>query len=212
MFEEDANQLSRRSFFAVTLSATLSKLFIAPSTPVAVLAIPVGVNTAEVERIRRLCGTPLQWFEPVRTLMWTELPTTEGDAPRLMIWTPETPGEHAEADRFFGAATWRSWSSDVDLSNLLRGSNKWLIRLRLIGGLCLFAAWGEADMPASADDIDLTPDPANAAVVSAAQARTLIALLNSEWSIEPDNWMYFEPVQPEQALADPRWNLLRATE
>ena len=211
MFAEFAAVLSRRAFITVTVSSMLAKFF-CPEDEDDPPSSVTGVAPHEVDRLRRLCSTPHQWHEPKRTLIWAELPAEEGGQPKVMFWTPETPEEHAEADRFFAAGTYCGWANEAELDARLACSPTWAVRMRLIGGRQLFVAGGPqvGEVGAAVDELPLHPEPAEAAVVSAARAREIILGLHEEWNIEPGELLALEPVLPTELRDDPLLLLLKA--
>jgi hypothetical protein len=212
MFDELAAAVTRRAFITMTVSSMLAKFFCPPEEVAAADPPEVpGVAPHEVARLRRLCSTPHQWHEPKRTLLWTELPGEEGGTPKVMIWTPETPEEHAEADRFYRAGTYTSWASEAELDTRLGGSAEWAVRMRLLGGRQLFVAGGSevSELGAAVDEVPLDPDPSQAVVMSAARAKEVILGLHEEWGIEPGELLALEPVLSSQVRDDPWLLLLR---
>ncbi len=208
MLDEQKELMSRRAYLTLTASSLLAKVFVDAEQPQPAYAIPKGVGPHEMSRIRLLCSTPLEWVEPQRTLLWAELPTADSEDPKVMFWTPETADEHAEADRFVRAAKWRSWRSEGELRSLLSQAPQWAVRLRLIGGRYLFvsdeAAAAETGGPI--DELNLTTDSSEAAIVTAARARELVLGLPEEWGLgDDDDMLYFEPVTPKQLTNDLRW-------
>ncbi|AGA29140.1 HEAT repeat domain-containing protein [Singulisphaera acidiphila] len=159
------------------------------------------MSEREKDRVRRSI-TPPVWSEDRSVLVWTER-QGDGDDIRAMMWRPEDAEERAEAERFFQAATYRSWHTEDDLREILKASDSWLIRLNMFGVL-KFLTVNQEDVlfGPDIDEIEVFADvPAQAATFTAEQTRAFIPRLAQEW-LQDDQDFYFEPIRPAEATRD----------
>jgi hypothetical protein len=120
---------------------------------------------------------------------------------RIMAWDPEGDAEKAEADRFFEAANWQSWTSMADLQRLLRRKGPWLIRWNMLGRYEFLTTKDEHLVfePPNNDFFLFHSDPDMGVQVTSEEALHLIPRLTKEIG----GWI-FEPVKLEQAMNDLR--------
>lgn len=166
--------------------------------------------------LRRMKGMPMA--RSGGTFVWVEF--DDDDTPHVMQQHPETPMEWADCEELFDLSNnWKGWNTPAELNGMLRGADRFLIRLSLGGALFLFVTPVILEKVLSAkklgaDWIDegdfFTSKPEEAAIVTRAEALTVILALMKAPS-EPDEQLYFEPVVPEKALIDFRLLRLRTS-
>jgi hypothetical protein len=207
--------LPRRSFL-VSLGSVFLGVFRMPAAPGGEGAVatraeapPVDPETGRIAgRIRRLVGRPVKGRKG-HSLAWTERWEEDGEL-HVMRWTPETPEEVAEAERFYRIARWRSWNTTDDLKKLLTDPGPWLIRYNLGEVFNWVNTVNEAEIYDDPDALFLTNDPAAAARMSAATVMKMMPRLMSAFGNNPEEgWIYFEPVKPEWAAENLRDRLLK---
>jgi hypothetical protein len=118
-----------------------------------------------------------------------------------MAWDPDTNAEQAEAERFYEAAHWKSWTTPADLQRLLRPKGLWLIRWNLLGRYEFLTTKDEHLVfgPGDGDFFLFHSEPSKAVQVTSEEALHLIPRLMKDFG----GWI-FEPVKPEQAMNDLR--------
>jgi hypothetical protein len=133
-------------------------------------------------------------------LVWVEEELKSREL-RIMAWDPEGEAEKAEAERFFEATHWRSWTTTADLRRLLLPQGPRLIRWNLLGRYEFLTCKDEHVMfaPGNDDFILFESDPRKGVQVTTEEALHFIPRLTKEIG----GWI-FEPVKPEQAMNDLR--------
>jgi hypothetical protein len=192
---------SRRSFLVAMGSTILGSFFLpAPASVVgSVLTIADAASDNSAGRVRRLLLWPI-WSEDKSTLVWFEK-VEDCAKPQVMVWTPKTGEEWAEARRFYAAATWRRWTTLEELGQLLQQPGPWLIRRNfqeLYGFLC------PTEKPKEIiSKIDkewrFTSDPAEAIRMTSDEVLALIPYLTANGYCKyAGQEAYLEPVKPEE--------------
>lgn len=135
-----------------------------------------------------------------KTLVWLEVDS------RVETWTPETPEELAEAERFYRACHSRSWNTLDELRSMPQLPGRWLIAWRMGGTTMYINTLDEAILFALPDSPEsempmFATDPAEAAVMTHGHAIDLIPRLMVKLDIkEGDDDVYLEPVSLEAAV------------
>jgi hypothetical protein len=209
--------LSRRSFLVAMGSAFLGT-FVMPAPADAPEDLPTAPPEDPAQtltggsrgdpppltgQLRRVVGRPVK-SQNGKTLAWMETFESDG-AVHVMVWTPETPAEWAEANRFFEAARWRSWKTREELHAILGAPGPWLIRYNLNETYNFITSTDESFLFGPGEDNRIfTNDPAEGVRVSSEVALDLIPKLMNAYGNWDDGAIYLEPVRPEEALKNLR--------
>jgi hypothetical protein len=197
--------LSRRSFLIAMGSAILGTFAMPepPDTPADLpTEAPADPTAVLAGKLRRVIGRPVK-SQNGQTLAWMEKFESDG-AVHVMVWTPETPEEWAEATRFYEAARWRSWHTRDDLRTLLSAPGPWLIRYNLNEVYNFVTTTDETFLFGPGDEVIFSNDPAKGVHVSSEVALALIPKLMDVYGNWDDGHIYFEPVRPEEAMRNLR--------
>lgn len=152
------------------------------------------------EQVRRVFGLP-SWNDGHTFLLWVEETDDEEMVP--MMWVVDTPEEKAEAERFYKAATWRSWRTVEELKELLKADGPWLVRWNF-GGRLRFVNSSDRKLLFETDGYaELTSEPSNAATMSSGDALEIILRMTEMVEgLGAGTAIYYEPVRPIDALKD----------
>jgi hypothetical protein len=152
------------------------------------------------EAIRWLLVEPVRVGRAPNALIWVEEDFGTREL-RVMAWDPVGLAEIAEAQRFYQAAHWKSWTTVDDLQRLLRAKGPWLIRWNLLGRYEFLTSKDEQVLfgPGNSDFLLFHSDPGKGVQVTAEEALALIPRLMQEYG-----GYIFEPVKPAYATKDLR--------
>jgi hypothetical protein len=154
------------------------------------------------DRVRRLIIPP-SWDEERNSMVYC---IGSGDESETRIWIFDSEAERDEARRFYEAATWVPWTTEDELTALVRDPGPWLIRMNRLG---CFSYLNTADenyifspVEEGEDDAPLFSENADEGVeVSSQKALSIILRYTKEWELEEYD-SYLEPVRRAEAKRD----------
>ena len=159
---------------------------------------PPTTPTSPVDRIRKLL-TPPTWDEDRTVMVWVE--DTDDDS-GIMVWTPETPEEWEEAERFYAAATHRTWHTFAELKAQPLQPGKFVIRwimLPQVSGYLLHC--DDSVLFSGNEELEMFgPDPGQAATFSHARAIELIPRLMADYEFAEDSESFFDTIPLANAV------------
>ena len=211
-------RLPRRGFL-VSIGATILGRFRLPSL-FAHEEPEIAEEVAPVEGpVRRIITIPKLAVRNDRTSMmvWSEL--FDGEI-RTMAWEIFTEEEVEHAKFVHEVMTWKRWTTERDLNELVKDPGPWLVRWNhdgLYGFQFHYLRTGDWDWlfgPGSDDrpifnrenpeatDTVFVPDPAQAAKLTSAQVLAIVRQLTKNYGFDGNTWDYFEPVLPSESHRD----------
>jgi len=173
------------------------------ASPPTSVRVPPLCTAEEADVIRRLFKPPECDESPGPKILILIFKDDEGG---IQYWDADDEDETAEMRRFCDLARFRTWTTEAELRALLVAPGPRLIRENDLGEYRFYETVDRTSLfgPGCENNETMTDLPDEAARVAADEAFELITALQKR--IPANDRVYYEPVRPEQALHDFRFD------